>query len=107
MLSYGCQRILALGLSVRKSQDFDVTMNVTKLDSSYYDNRGHYKMNRKTVPGDSGGGVFDFETEKLCGVMISPEYYTKFKANRYTRMGHVIKLDHINVLSGFSLGFNL
>lgn len=66
------------------------------MSSDAPDKHGHFKMSRATAPGDSGGGVFDFYSGKLLGMMVGVEHYS-YELGRYSNRGHVVPIKEIMI----------
>lgn len=59
-------------------------------------------MSRATAPGDSGGGVFDFFSGRLVGIMVASENYGQHFVE-YAARGSIVPIFSISILCGEDL----
>lgn len=91
--AYPGQLVMSLGRSAINQSESD-SVDVSNISTNNLDARRHLKMSRGTSPGDSGGGVFDFYSGRLLGIMTRVENYGE-RFGQYAERGHVVPIFNI------------
>jgi len=91
---------MAVGKSALYQERSKSSVDISNISTSSQDKMGHLKISRSTSLGDSGGGIFDFYTGNLLGMMVGTENYGE-KLGEYAGRGHIIQILLISVLGKF------
>ena len=73
---YQSQQIIIVGHSGIYQSDDKSCCDISNIACISVDDNGHVKGAKKSSPGQSGAGVFDYLTGELVGMVVGSEAYT-------------------------------